>query len=101
MVPEEVRHRPRRLFMKGAARVTGGRRRRRGNMGRVQASARAFTLVELLIVIAVLALLIGILLPGLHGAQRTTRSAVCLSNLRQHATGTSSYAADFADRIWT
>jgi prepilin-type N-terminal cleavage/methylation domain-containing protein len=44
---------------------------------------RAFTLVELLVVVAVIALLIGLVLPGLAAARNAGRSAVCLSNLRQ------------------
>lgn len=47
--------------------------------------AKAFTLVEVLVVVAVIALLIGILLPTLGAARETGRSAVCMSNLRQAA----------------
>lgn len=43
----------------------------------------AFTLVELLTVVAILALLMAILLPSLKGARDQARSVVCLSNLRQ------------------
>lgn len=42
----------------------------------------AFTLVELLVVVAILALLIAILLPALSQARRQARATVCLSNLR-------------------
>lgn len=44
---------------------------------------RGFTLVETLVVIAVMALLIGVLVPTLGAARETGRSAVCMSNLRQ------------------
>ncbi len=59
----------------------------------------AFTLIELLIVIAIIALLIAILLPSLADARRAGRLTMCGSNLRQFNTAAGSYAADFDDRI--
>lgn len=43
----------------------------------------AFTLVETLVVVSVVALLLGVLLPTLSGAIGAARSAACASNLRQ------------------
>jgi len=43
----------------------------------------AFTLVELLVVIAVIALLIAILLPALHKARTMAKRLACKTNLRQ------------------
>jgi prepilin-type N-terminal cleavage/methylation domain-containing protein/prepilin-type processing-associated H-X9-DG protein len=53
---------------------------------------RAFTLVELLVVIGVLALLAAILLPVLASARGRARSATCQQQLRQMAVALKMYA---------
>ncbi len=54
----------------------------------------AFTLVELLVVIGIIAVLAGLLLPALAAAKSTSRSAVCQGNLRQLQLAWISYAGD-------
>jgi len=61
---------------------------------RAQATKRAFTLVELLVVIAVISLLAALLLPALSNAQEKGRRAACLSNLRQVALAARVYMED-------
>jgi prepilin-type N-terminal cleavage/methylation domain-containing protein/prepilin-type processing-associated H-X9-DG protein len=59
------------------------------------AARRAFTLVELLVVIGIIALLISILLPSLNSARKSARSVACLSNLRTFGQTQNFYANDF------
>ena len=57
-------------------------------------SARAFTLVELLVVISIIALLVGILLPALGKARDAAKSVVCRTNLHALAIGFRMYLDD-------
>ena len=59
---------------------------------------RGFTLVELLVVLAVLALLVAVLAPALAGARESGRAVRCLSNLKQSAVICSLYANDHEGR---
>ena len=55
----------------------------------------AFTLVELLLVIAVIAILASLLMPALESARENARRIVCLSQLRQTGQSVGLYANDF------
>jgi prepilin-type N-terminal cleavage/methylation domain-containing protein len=53
---------------------------------------RGFTLIEVLVTIAVAAVLVGLLLPALARSREAARGAVCLSNLRQIYVACRAYA---------
>lgn len=58
---------------------------------------RAFTIVEMLVVIAVIVALMGLLLAGLQSAQRTSRRTKAASDIRQVGQGWMQYASTYGD----
>lgn len=58
-----------------------------------------FTLLELLIVCAIIMLLASILLPALKKAHQTAKEIQCKNNLRQMSTGANMYTGDYSGWI--
>lgn len=58
---------------------------------------RIFTLIELLIVIAIIAILAALLLPALSRARETAHRSLCLSNMKQIYTNLFMYVTDNVD----
>lgn len=58
---------------------------------------RGFTLLEILIVVAIIALLVALLLPVFQQARKKSYEPVCTSNLRQFHVAFSLYREDYGD----
>jgi prepilin-type N-terminal cleavage/methylation domain-containing protein/prepilin-type processing-associated H-X9-DG protein len=58
-----------------------------------RSTSRAFTVIELLVVIGIIGVLIGISIPFVQGARRSSTSTLCQNNLRQLAVALLGYAA--------
>lgn len=59
----------------------------------------AFTLVELLVVVSIIAVLISILLPSLRSARESAKRTICASNLRSLGMGFFIYAEAYQGKI--
>jgi prepilin-type N-terminal cleavage/methylation domain-containing protein len=58
-----------------------------------------FTLIELVVVVAIVGILVSLLATSLSSAKEKGKSALCLSNLRQVGIAASIYAQDNGDRL--
>lgn len=59
---------------------------------------RGFTLIEALVTVAVLATLLGVLMPALGSSRAAARAARCASNARQLSVANTAYSAEHAGR---
>jgi len=57
-------------------------------------SLKKFTLIEVLVVVAIIGILASLLMPALSKARKKSRIKVCLSNQKQIAVAVSMYASD-------
>jgi len=64
----------------------------------VDGRRRAFTLIELLCVVAIIALLAALLMPALRGAKDRAKAVACMNNMRELYVAFATYASMFDDK---
>ncbi len=79
--------------------VTGVSIMARLRTGRRRPIHRAFTLIEMLVVISIIAVLIALLLPALGMAHQLGMSTQCLANLRSMGQILNEYASSYQDAV--
>jgi prepilin-type N-terminal cleavage/methylation domain-containing protein len=73
--------------------------RSEGRTPNTQRRPRGFTLIEVLVVVAIISILAGILLPVFAQAREKARQASCMSNVRQIGLASLQYAQDYDERM--
>lgn len=68
---------------------------RRRSLAMSTAKSRAFTLLELLVVISIIAILISVLLPSLSAAREQSRGVICRTQMRELSAAAVSYTVDY------
>ncbi len=66
---------------------------------KLRLSRCGFTLIEVLVVVAIIALLVAVLMPSLSKAKEMAKRTSCASNMRQQGLGFASYSADNKARL--
>lgn len=76
-----------------------GQREAGGNANRRSLSVRVFTFTELLVVIALIAIMAGMLMPVLKAAGEVAKASNCMNNLKQNGLALMAYAKDNNDYV--
>ena len=71
----------------------------KGSDGTTTDQCCSFTLIELMIVVAVIAILIGLLMPALNAVKTKARATQCSNNIRQLQMGWTMFISDHDDEL--